>query len=127
MKYLIIPFLLLFISCSNVFTNEQDTPSSVTSDKVQNNSEGIMEYNGKPFSGKVQDDEKGYMIVKDGVITHMIICHNNGSTAIDFNLHNQTTSLFDEKGNQISKEEFLRKYPYFQQMSDAWGELKRLN
>lgn len=127
MKYLLITFLLLFISCTNGSSNECSTPSSVTSDMVKNNSEGIMEYNGKPFSGKVQDNQKGYLIVENGIITNFIVCHNNGSTAIDFNLRNQNTSLFDDKGNQISKEEFLRKYPYIEQMSDAWGELERLN
>lgn len=111
---------ILFVSCSEI-------PNEVTTDQVQNTSEGIMTYNGEPYSGKVIGDNNGYLIVKDGIITHLIITHDNGTTAIDIDLSNQHMLFRDESGRQIYKDDFLRKYPSFKNMSDAWDEVYQIN
>lgn len=121
-KYLLaFSCLLIIIGCNNY------TPTTVTSDEVQNNSEGIMIYKGQPFTGRVQDNENGYIEVENGVIKHMILCHSNGSTAIDMDFVNNCMYLKDEKGQHITKEEFLKQYPHFKEMSDAWVEVQRIN
>ena len=115
---LIIP--ILFMSCSEI-------PNEVTPNQVQNTSEGIMTYKGKPYSGKVIRDNNGYLIVKDGIITHLIITYDNGTTAIDIELSNQHMLFKDESGRQIYKDDFFRKYPSFKNMSDAWDEVYQIN
>lgn len=111
---------ILFMSCSEI-------PNEVTPDQVQNTSEGIMTYNGKPYSGKVIGDNNGYLIVKEGIITNLIIAHDNGTAAIDIDLSNQHMLFRDESGRQIYKDDFLRKYPSFKNMSDAWDEVYQIN
>lgn len=104
-------------------------PPKVSVDEVSNNNDGILCYKGHPYTGKVvgENEHLGYITVEQGVITHLIMLHQNGSVAIDMNLSNQTTAFKDESGRQITKELFLTTYPHFEQMSDAWGEMERLN
>lgn len=123
----------IFTGCGNISsssTTDKETKSEilrVSSDKVKNNSEGIMLYEGKPYTGKVQDNEMGYILVEEGVVKHFIMLHENGTEAIDMDVEEQRMLFKSENGEYMTKQEFLKRYPKFEKMSDSWNEVEQIN
>ena len=112
-----IPYFLLS-SCST------STPTEVTPDAVTNNEKGILCYKGSPYTGKVVSENNSYMLVEKGVITHLIMTHNDGSIAIKMDITDQNMTFKDTQGNDLTKEEFLSKYPIFKDVTSNRNMVK---
>ena len=115
LHYIFIVLITIFC-CSN-------TPNTVSPNEVYNNSQGIMMYKGQPYTGKVMGENNGYMVVEKGVIKQMIISHKNGNVAIKIELEYPRMSFWDDRGNKMSKQEFLKNYPSFKSITETWDEV----
>lgn len=128
--------VLLFLSMAftiQVFGQGNRMPQSVSPSEVSNNAEGFLCYRGIPFTGKVlgtnESRAQGYLLVKNGIITNLVLCHDNGRTAINIKLgvdENSThTTFWNKDGSYTTKDAFLERYPSFRNITD-WNLLKRI-
>ena len=82
-----------------------------------------MMYKGQPYTGKVMGENNGYMVVEKGVIKQMILCHKNGNVAIKIELEYPRMSFWDDRGNKMNKQDFLKNYPSFKSITETWDEV----
>mgnify|MGYP007056203293 CR=1 FL=1 len=90
---------------------------SCSGDKKSNISEvvfadGTATVEGKPFTGEIwSDDNKTYCLETDnGVVTAFKIYHSNGTAAYVMASPADTLEAFDETGNSIPLDTFIKRY-----------------